>query len=596
MEPLKYTLTSVFLIPFFLLLFVMTSETAYGFKETKSYVLITEDDIAKLNAGKIQDVLNMVPGVNAGDTSISIRGISKVRVVLDGKVINDPTSSHGGIKWESVSLQAVESVKVYKNSGGAAFGSDASGGVIVITTREKNKTSGFVDTHVGNFDTYHTYLSCQTKLNKLSLSAATGLDTTDGYRPNSKKKKTLIQGDVGFVIDEATKFSVFASKISENRGSPGLNAYPTLEARYSYDLFTGHFTADFLGFTNRLSYTDVEKKNINPAKNFDKVLCIEKIRDELTRQVSLDVFGNQGDLALGAGFEKASATSTGFSTQEELNVWGFASLSRQFDFVPWTSASADSIPVQVSMGLRFENFSEFEQYFSPEFTAGIQKDAWGVRVSLSRTHNIPSFYQRYYQSTSMQPNPDLSPEQADNLSLSLSWKVSSRVTLDLSPFYNIIRDRISYIREGPTGSYVNLGKVTYKGVDISCDTKLGKDFKLKTTYTYLEAKNVNTGLLLTAKAKHRALASLVYNPANPFSLRVSIKHVSKVFSNKANTKEIDGYTTGGIRLEYQRKFFNMGEPVTFFTEVKNITGKFYMYADGYSAPPRTWITGIKVKF
>ena len=165
---------------------------------------------------------------------------------------------------------------------------------------------------------------------------------------------------------------------------------------------------------------------------------------------------------------------------------------------------------------------------------------------MSRTHNIPSFYQRYYQSSSTRPNTDLSPEQADNFSLSMSWKLSSKVTLDVSPFYNMITDRISYIREGPTGSYVNLGKVTYKGVDISCDTKLSKDFKLKTTYTYLEAKDDNTGLFLTSKSKHQALASLVYNPANSFSLRLSIKYASKFFSNKENTKEGDGYTIGNI--------------------------------------------------
>lgn len=569
---------------------IVVPATVFGFTETKSYILITEDDIARLSAGKIQTVLNMVPGVNAGDSSISIRGINRVKVVLDGKIINDPTSSHGGVKWESVSLQAIESIKVYKNSGGAAFGNNASGGAIVINTREQNETSGFVQSYFGNFDTFHTYLSCQSRVDKFSLSAATGYDKTDGFKPNSDKEKTLIQGDLSFSPDDETRFSVFASKISEDRGSSGLNAYPTPEARYSYDLFTGLFTADVWGFTNRLSYTDARKNNINPVKNLDKVLCIEKIREELTRQVPWDLLNIQGDLVLGGGFEKATATSTGFSARDEINEWGFATLSTQLDSMPV------DLPVQISLGLRFENFSGFDGYFSPEFTAGIQKNGWRARINLSRTHNIPSFYQRYFQSSSMLPNPDLTPEQADNMSLSLSWEIFSNITLDLSPFYNRITDRITYIRNGPTGSYVNLGKVTYKGLDISCDMKLWKDLKLKTTYTYLEAKDDNTGLFITSKSKHRALANLVYNPANPFCLRLSVKYVSKVFSNKANTKEIDGYTTGSMRMEYQKKIFRMGEPVTFFVEVKNITDKFYLYADGYSAPPRTWITGVQVKF
>ncbi|RLB87667.1 MAG: TonB-dependent receptor, partial [Deltaproteobacteria bacterium] len=57
-------------------------------------IVITANEIKKMNVRKISDVLNQVPGLKAGDTSVSIRGSYKVKVMLDGRPINDPTSSH----------------------------------------------------------------------------------------------------------------------------------------------------------------------------------------------------------------------------------------------------------------------------------------------------------------------------------------------------------------------------------------------------------------------------------------------------------------------------------------------------------------------
>ncbi len=579
----------LYLLFCFLLVFVLCLPfNAFGFTETKSYILITQEDISKLGAGTIQDVLNIVPGVNAGETSISIRGISKVRVVLDGKTINDPTSSHGGVKWEHVSLASVESVKVYRNSGSASFGSDASGGVIVITSKEKNDTSGFVKTYYGSYNTFYTYLSCQSRIDKLSLSAATGIDRTFGFRPNSKKKKIMIHGDAAFVVDTETKFSFSAGKISEKRGSPGLDAYPTPLASYEYDLFSTLLTVELPGFTNKLSYTDATKKNTNPAKNLDKELRIEKIRDELLKTVSWDLPVN---LAIGSGYEMEKFESTGFSDGKEHNIWVNTILSKQFD-----SITIGKAPLEISLGARLEKYSEFGSYFSPELNLGIQNKVWKVRLGCSQTHNMPSFYQRYYESTSVKANPFLAPEQADNISLGFSHRPCSRISYDISLFYNQITDRITFLRKGPVGSYVNLGRVIYKGVDVSVDALLLKHLKLKTTYTYLDAKDKETGLFLSSKSRHKARANLVYNPDNPFSFRLSVKYASKVYANKANTKKLDAYTLGNFRIEYKQKFFNMENPLTIFAEVKNITDEFFLYPDGYSAAPRTWIAGFKARF
>lgn len=72
---------------------------AFGGDEGDTIVL-TAEEIAAMKALKIGDILNNVPGVKAGDSSVSIHGSSKVKVFVDGRPINDPTSSHGGVNWQ----------------------------------------------------------------------------------------------------------------------------------------------------------------------------------------------------------------------------------------------------------------------------------------------------------------------------------------------------------------------------------------------------------------------------------------------------------------------------------------------------------------
>ena len=553
-------------------------------KSKKSYILITKEDIVKLNPGRIEDVLNTIPGVSASSSFVSIRGDYKVKVLVDGKSINDPTSSHGGVKLDTVTLDSIESIKVYKGSGGSAFGNDASGGVIVITTREKQKTRGFLETQGGNFGSYHTYLSCDTRVDCFSFGVAAGFDKTDGCRVNSDKEKKLLKADAGFDLNKNIDFNIALSRLEIERGSSGFKVYPTPNARYFYDFEAGLFTVNMFGFKNKLSYIKANKHNINPDKNLDTELQVQKIREELTKPIEWNLGGN---LLLGAGFENAEAESTRFSNKKEHTIWGFATLTGEIDL---------RRPLQISLGARVENHSDFGSKFSPELSIGTQINNLSAAVTLSHTHNNPSFVQRYYQSSSMQPNPDLTPEYANNISLAFAWDVNNKITLGISPFFNRITDRITYMREGPIGSYTNLGKVNYKGVDLSCDIKFCKVLKLKTSYTYLEAKDEKTGLYLPSKPKQRSTATLVYNPLDQLLISFCVKHKSSLYSNKSNTKTIDPYATGDLRMEYKWGFSKLVKSVTLYGEIKNIWDEEYQYGDGYEASPRTWFTGVKVGF
>lgn len=85
-------------------------------------VVVTAEEIEKLQAHTMADVLNTIPGLSAGSSSVSIHGNYKVKVFLDGRPLNDPTSSHGGIRWHLVSPSDKERMEILRGKGGVRYG------------------------------------------------------------------------------------------------------------------------------------------------------------------------------------------------------------------------------------------------------------------------------------------------------------------------------------------------------------------------------------------------------------------------------------------------------------------------------------------
>ena len=98
-------------------------------QEEDGTIILNAEEIRQLKANKMADLLNHVPGVSAGDSSVSIHGSSKVRVLVDGRPINDPTSSYGAINWSMVDPDRVERIEILRGKGGVRYGQDAGGGV-----------------------------------------------------------------------------------------------------------------------------------------------------------------------------------------------------------------------------------------------------------------------------------------------------------------------------------------------------------------------------------------------------------------------------------------------------------------------------------
>lgn len=114
--------------------------------------VITQDDIRNSGATSVPEVLRLatnlqVAQVNASQWAISARGFNnvlanKLLVMIDGRSVYTPL--YAGVFWDvqNLLLEDIERIEVISGPGGTLWGSNAVNGVINITTRSAQKTTG----------------------------------------------------------------------------------------------------------------------------------------------------------------------------------------------------------------------------------------------------------------------------------------------------------------------------------------------------------------------------------------------------------------------------------------------------------------------
>ena len=159
-----------------------------------SVTVITKDDIAKMHAKTVDDVLNKVAGVRVkrtkgllttgSHTSVCMRGTehaSRTLILKDGIPLN--TVYIGSVDyWGMISVDDIEKIEIVRGASSALYGSYAMGGVINIITRPaREKTAGSVSFEGGTFDTYIGNANISTATDKFGIRVGASHKGSDGY-------------------------------------------------------------------------------------------------------------------------------------------------------------------------------------------------------------------------------------------------------------------------------------------------------------------------------------------------------------------------------------------------------------------------------
>lgn len=543
-------------------------------------------EITDLNVRTVQELLNLVPGVKAGSSTVSIRGNSSVAVFLDGMNLINTASAHKSVKWNLVSLEDISSLKIIKGGGAVAFGDNSGGGVIIIKSKNVDRTKASLDFEAGNQNYWRARGNASRKDGAWGMAFNGDFYSSDGFRINGDKE----EGRAGFKLSYApeswflwagadSSAPTLAVDYGETRkGNPGLPEYSTPHARSRDEALGASLNFKALGWKNATSFTRFQNDYTNPDSGTYTKLRSWTIKEDLRKSFRLPLLGliNSGLL-----LSHTEAQGNKVLPVEEQSFGIFSQKICKFRVVPLT----------LNFGLRANVYSEYDTAINPEVKARLGKGAFRLEGAFQMTNNTPTIRQRYYETYSTKPNPGLGMERATNFSLGASYSPLDWFTLSATAFYNQVNDRITYMRgTDGVGRYENVGETHLSGVDAFLTLKPFAWLVFRPSYTYLEAINDDTGLWLSAKPRHKFKADLQIRPIKGLMLGCQGTYSSEVYTNASNTTKAPEYFTMDLRGEYRL------DKIRFFFRIDNLLDEDYLYADGYPAPPRTWQVGIGWNF
>ncbi|MDR1657301.1 MAG: TonB-dependent receptor plug domain-containing protein [Deltaproteobacteria bacterium] len=547
-------------------------------------VLITRQDIADLKANRLADVLNTVPGVSAASSSVSIHGSYKVRVFLDGSLLNDPTSSHGGIDFDRVSLSQVEKIEILTDAGSLSYGQDASGGVILITSREIDQTSGFIRFYGGSQGHFFSEFDASLSQGPWGLGLRGGWERSDGFKVNNDREKHR----VGLSVSRRSAQAGLAVAIdhqTEDQGFSGLPNFPTPYSRQKSRNFNLAVNGDYQNFELAAAYFDGRSENRDPSRSLYQTLRVIRAGGDLRYSASLGsedaVLGRVG-LNLGTGLEETRAISSDFGSRSENVIHFYGALA-------WP---IPKLPLELSAGMRANFNSGFEDSFNPELTVTYRAQLFQLSYRYSRAANTPTFQQRFGRSSSTEPNPGLGIETANNHAVSLILNPHPAFGFHLTGYRNALKGRITYVRaaSSPVGRYQNVGRATFTGLDLGFDWTAASYLAFKGSFSMLRAEDCDLGKLLPAQPKTRARLEMTVRPLEGLTLVGSLDYSGYNFTDRLNTVRLGGRVLTGLRAEYAIGRYSL------FFEAENLFDRDYYYVDGLLAPPLVWFVGLGVTF
>lgn len=170
-----------------------------------SVSVVTKQDIQKRNISTIDEAMRYVQGVfferskGLADTTptIQLRGLTgqdRTLILRNGLPLND--GYHGGVNWNSISMDDVQRIEVIRGPGSALYGGNAMGGVVNIITTSPQKRSAKLSGGAGTDETRRIRGHVQDKMNKLGWRLGFEWDKTDGYA-NTPIRNSLQSGSGG---------------------------------------------------------------------------------------------------------------------------------------------------------------------------------------------------------------------------------------------------------------------------------------------------------------------------------------------------------------------------------------------------------------
>jgi outer membrane cobalamin receptor len=599
--------------------------------------VIDREMIEKQNANTVSDILETVEGIFiqktgtlAGRHEISIRGSSPehVLVLIDGQKIN-PTSN-SSVDLNSIPLDMVEKIEVYKGGASFKYGADALAGAVNIITHPQttsDQTKAKAKNYLGSWesDIFNFSLKNPLVITNLTTNLACTYQTCKGdfeyddpKNGKSKRENAYKRGynffmsglyrfnpqtDLGFStqwyrskngIPGATYQLTKSAQLNDSRRflnlqfKKKLNQKISTSARLGFLRLLQHFKSD----QDRVRYdTEYRDDILDVSLGLDFYL-FPKNRLELGAEFQKDMLDHQDLLRphLSMGKIKRQTKSFFLNQSQGFKLPGYLFLNN----------------LNLNISFRYDDPGELEDFTSPHIGLTLSrgtKSKITLRGNYGKSYRQPSNNSLFWKEDVWSAgNPDLLPEKSENYDLGGEVGFAPLPGLNLKAgityFHSFVWDIIIWRRRFD-GRYmpVNISKAKIKGYENFIKFILFED-KIEINYqnTVTEALNRSGDRIYDGKFipfRPRYVTNLEYKLTySIFQFSHKLRWVSRRYTLEANTKKENPYHLEDLSLGLEKRFSRWS--IKFDVQLKNLTNEEYILIQNHPMPGREWGVNLEL--
>ncbi len=532
----------------------IATKTKLNIDDAPSFVTVLHSEkLKKLGVENVFEALGLVPGVQlkkelSGVPVVIFRGVSQkgeVKLMIDGVTINN--SYRGSIYYYlDFPIEMVKRIEVIRGTGSVLYGSNAISGVVNIITNSSQKDSkNKVFISGGTYDYYKGGALVSTNIGDVKFALDTYYQKNDktvsvGSNPSGMSgdsDRHLKDYSVGINISDEHFSLLGRVKKSEIGNAYGI--FSKLDAdKNKYDNANNSY------FT-QLSYKDSVSKNnkVTVLAGYNrygqKVAAAHSALGDLnsdyieesyffdTNFISTSIKDNE--LLVGLKYESNNELQNDWEENgiEKPNRIVGSDFSREIKSIYLNDKYSASSNFDISAGLRYDNYSDFGDAYSPNI---------GLVYRLNKQIKLKALYSHAFRTPSwveLTSNSELEAEKANSIEAGIVFKQNQQNVLRVNFYATQINDMIA---KDATRKYVQDSKNEFLGSELEYIFSPNNQTELNFLASYIDAKDED-GNTLVGVANILASTSLTYELSSGINFGSLLKYVSGSKRSTTDSRE-----------------------------------------------------------
>lgn len=596
---------------------------------------VSSETITQADDTTLADALTAIPGatmVQAGPPggvgSLFLRGANSEQTLAlrDGVPINDASNPNGAFDFGIDDLGDVDHIDIIEGPLATTYGSGAIGGVVNIISKTATQDGTHFTGSVQGGDP-GAILADGTLTEKTGpFTAALTLETQslDGYDPTPPRMSIYTDTPESYRAKtatlnlglDATDWLQFFALGRARASSFGFNelGYPTYDADNASGIANqlfGRVGATLtpwqpLTSTLSLAYQSDDRTFAEPlaAADPNQATVAAKyhgtdVDAQINNALDLAEFVplRRAVITFGYQHDSARATSIFDSTSFGYPYNSNGNGADHTDAV-YLGALAAQGPLTLSGQVRHDSTSDAGAATTFNTGADIALPYnLTAHAAYGTAFRAPSLFDRYgSDSAGFFGNPNLHPESAHEFEIGLIWHPTPGTTIRTTWFDNRFHGLIDYVYFPASYTVENIGHARADGVENSITTRLFPTLSMTATYTYIDARDLDTGQLLLRRPYDEALLAATWNATPALLIRQQLTYTGRDLDYLYNDQGLgigDGANRPAFLLNLAATYQLLPQ-VALFASLRNLTNARYEPANGYRIEPTSVLFGLRL--